>query len=80
MTRKAVALPMTLNVLIARLVDLREMHGGSMRVLLGITDESPDGDRIKLEPDPRMVDLASDWPDVEAWLADGNEDTKVVLL
>lgn len=63
----------------------REMlaaHTGAevVRVMPRAVDEDLEGNRILVEPNPEMVDLASDWPDSCPWFAADSEDVKVVIL
>lgn len=79
-TQRAAPVPMTLSALIARLTDLREVHGGTIRVVLRAIERDLDGNVILSEPSPEVVDLAEDWPDAAPWFAADSEDMKVVIL
>lgn len=72
--------PMTLNMLIARLTDLRDAHGGSLRVLLHWVDMDLEGNTILREPNPEVHDLLIDWPDSCPWFTTDSTDIKMVTL
>lgn len=79
-TRRALSRPMTLSVLIARLTDLREAHGGGVRVVLRKVEVDDTGKTVLTEPDPEVMAWPDDWPDADVYFPSADDVGKVVVL